>query len=92
MELIELHAIAKGRVQGVGFRNTVRKYAYQLGLVGTVKNLPDQSVEIYAQGSKESLKAFISLLKQESRGIKVESLSEDYRSIHYPFDDFSIIV
>jgi acylphosphatase len=91
MELFELHAIAKGKVQGIGFRHTVCEYANQLGLAGTVKNLADKSVEIYAQGSKEDLMTFIDLVKRKIGGINVEGLSEEYTPVTHHFENFSII-
>lgn len=44
-----------GRVQMVLFRDSTRRKALGLGLVGYVKNLPDGSVEMVAQGEKEKL-------------------------------------
>ncbi len=51
----KLQAIVKGRVQGVGFRYFVRREAQELGLVGYVRNLPDDSVEVEAEGPPEKL-------------------------------------
>jgi len=45
----------RGRVQGVGFRAFVRNRAAALGLVGSVRNLPDGSVEVVAQGAAMAL-------------------------------------
>jgi acylphosphatase len=44
-----------GRVQGVGFRATTRAIATGLGLSGWVRNEPDASVLMEAQGSQEAL-------------------------------------
>ncbi len=38
--------IVHGRVQGVGFRYTVKRFANEHKLKGTVRNLPDGTVEI----------------------------------------------
>ncbi|MGV3464222.1 MAG: acylphosphatase [Heyndrickxia sp.] len=57
------HIIATGKVQGVGFRFTVQQKAASLGITGWVKNLPNGSVEIKAEGSKELLNRFIESLK-----------------------------
>jgi acylphosphatase len=43
--------VVHGRVQGVGFRFTAREAAVECGVTGWVRNLPDGSVEIVAQGS-----------------------------------------
>jgi acylphosphatase len=44
-----------GRVQGVGFRQWTRRTAEHLGLSGTVRNLPDGSVEVMARGGAGAL-------------------------------------
>lgn len=51
-----IRIVVKGRVQGVFFRDFTRKKAQSLGLLGTVRNLRDGSVEIMAQGDPATLK------------------------------------
>jgi len=48
-----------GRVQGVGFRATVRYLACGYDVTGTVRNLPDGRVELIAEGARAELKAFL---------------------------------
>ena len=50
--------IFKGRVQGVGFRYQVKALADKIGLTGTVRNLYDQSVEVYIQGEENKILQF----------------------------------
>lgn len=57
-----LHAIIRGRVQGVGFRNFVFKQAVSLHLSGRVRNLPDGSVEVFANGDRAVLMQLVELL------------------------------
>ena len=52
-----------GKVQGVGFRYYTTKKALEFGITGFVRNLPDGSVYIEADGDKESMEAFISWCK-----------------------------
>lgn len=47
--------LVRGRVQGVGFRWWTARQARQLGLGGTVRNLPDGSVEVFARGEADAL-------------------------------------
>lgn len=54
-----IHVIIKGRVQGVGFRRKTQQIGQVLFLEGFVRNLPDGSVEIYAEGKKDILIQFI---------------------------------
>ncbi len=88
---LELHAIVHGRVQGVGFRATTRHYALQLGLKGIVRNLPDGSVEIKVQGSKEALDRLLHKLKHESRPASIEKLDLNYTAPKDRFEDFKIL-
>jgi acylphosphatase len=54
-------AIARGRVQGVGYRHFVAGCAQATGVHGYVKNLPDGTVEMVAESSPASLADFIRL-------------------------------
>lgn len=49
------HYLVRGRVQGVGFRWFVMRNATARGLRGWVRNLPDGSVEVLAEGTGEDL-------------------------------------
>ncbi len=48
-----------GRVQGVYFRRFTQNKARQLGVIGSVRNLPNGSVEIIAQAENPVLQALI---------------------------------
>lgn len=47
-----------GRVQGVGFRWWCARTARGLGLNGDVRNCPDGTVEVRAEGAPEAVEAF----------------------------------
>lgn len=57
MERVTVHY--SGRVQGVGFRATVRQLACGYDVLGTVRNLPDGRVEMVAEGTRPELEAFL---------------------------------
>lgn len=65
--MIARNVIFLGRVQGVGFRFTVHRMAGRHRLTGFVRNLPDGTVEMFAQGPAEDVDACISDI-QESFG------------------------
>ena len=52
-----LELIVRGRVQGVAFRHYTCRQARQLGLTGWVRNQPDGSVRIVAEGPEPALRA-----------------------------------
>lgn len=86
-ELLEMQAIFKGRVQGVGFRATVKIYAQQLKLTGYARNLSNGDVEICAQGEKSSLEKLLFKLEQE---FEIEEISHHFSSIKERLQDFQI--
>jgi acylphosphatase len=57
-----LHATVFGNVQGVGFRWYVRGRARRFELTGRATNLPDGSVEVVAEGSRDRLEGFLASL------------------------------
>ena len=57
-----------GRVQGVGFRYTVRTLTHGFEVTGTVRNLEDGRVELAAEGAKEELDAFLEAIRQSEVG------------------------
>lgn len=86
-----LHVIVKGRLQGVGFRATVEHFAIKFGIKGTVKNLPNSSVEIYAQGSPENLEKLVDMLRQTRGFAKIEHISVELCDMQKEFDSFEIM-
>jgi acylphosphatase len=50
--------IVRGHVQGVGFRYFAVRAARRAGVTGTVRNLPEGSVEAIAEGTKSALADF----------------------------------
>jgi len=88
---IELHAIFKGRVQGIGFRWTIVDYAERFHLMGTTANLSDGTVEVYAQGAKEQLEAFLRALCDNPGFARIDSVKSQYRPAKKNYPDFKII-
>ena len=53
-----------GRVQGVGFRYTVKSVAAGFEATGTVRNLLDGRVELVVEGPREELEAFRQAIRE----------------------------
>ncbi|MCX6877562.1 MAG: acylphosphatase [Verrucomicrobia bacterium] len=64
--MIAKRVIYKGRVQGVGFRYTVKDLARSFDVCGWVKNLPDGNVELQAMGEAAEVEAFLREIAEES--------------------------
>ena len=58
--------IFEGRVQGVGFRYTTKDIAKGFDVCGTVKNLPEGTVEMEVMGEREEVEAFLKEIAEES--------------------------
>ena len=71
-----VHAFVCGHVQGVGFRCHVRHWAQRLGIVGWVRNLEDERVELQAQG--ERLEEFLQQVRRGPSGSRVQSVQEHW--------------
>ena len=55
--------LVTGRVQGIGYRNSVKHQARYLGIKGFVKNQPDESVYMEAEGNYTALAEFVKWCK-----------------------------
>jgi acylphosphatase len=64
--MISKKVIFEGRVQGVGFRYTVKDLARGFDVRGSVKNLSDGSVELIVMGQKDEVESFIKEIAEES--------------------------
>lgn len=82
--------VVSGRVQGVGFRWSTARRAGDLGLRGTVRNLPDGSVEVHVAGAADAVERLRSWLEKGPRAARVDDLSEIDPDASLP-DDFQIV-
>ena len=72
--LMSVHLIVQGKVQGVWFRAGTQEQAKHLGLSGWVKNCPDGTVEIHAEGEKETLEKFVDWCRKGPPAAQVSTL------------------
>lgn len=84
------HYIVKGRVQGVSFRYYTQRAAYRLGVTGTVKNLYNGDVEVYAQGEQEAIKEFEAFLNKGPGAARIQQVIREEFEDNYEYPDFEI--
>ena len=58
-DLAQVHLRITGRVQGVGFRESMREVAQALQVQGWVRNRIDGSVEAMVQGAREDVERLL---------------------------------
>jgi len=77
-----------GLVQGVFFRYTTRKVARRLGLTGYVKNMPDGSVYIEAEGPEDKLNELLEFAKKGPKHAQVEKADYEFKDPQNKFKNF----
>ncbi len=87
----EVECIVTGRVQMVLFRDFTQRHAWKLKLSGFVKNLPDGSVRVVAQGEEETLRRFIKELAKGSLLSRVDNVSALFRDSTNQYEGFTIL-
>jgi acylphosphatase len=68
---------AHGRVQGVFFRDSVRREAARRGVAGWASNEPDGSVEAVFEGDRADVDALVELCRRGPGHADVERLDVD---------------
>ncbi len=87
----QVNLIISGRVQGVFFRAFVKKKAEQLGLSGWVRNNPDGTVEVIANGNLRKLHALVQACQKGPEGAHVDDVKAEYGKAKETFDGFEMM-
>lgn len=80
-----------GKVQRVGFRYFVQNIAMNLNISGFVKNMPDGSVYIEAEGTEKEIAEFVDHCKKgpdwsEVRDVKITEMpAVDYNDFNIKY-------
>jgi len=90
IEKQQLHAIVHGLVQGVFFRASTRDAAHRLHLVGWVRNLADESVEVLAEGDRPTLERLLGFLHQGPPDARVTQVEVEWNAAAGEFMDFRV--
>ena len=80
-----------GRVQGVGFRYTVKSLTPGFEVAGTVRNLPDGRVELVVEGAREELDAFRQAVRESGLGRLIQREEEFWSEANGTFRGFEIV-
>lgn len=88
MERVQV--IVHGHVQGVGFRYNTQLEASRLGLTGYVKNLPNGTVKIIAEGPPQAINQLLEWAKQGPPAAVVREIDFSYTGANGEFSQFQI--
>jgi acylphosphatase len=91
MNRCRLHILYSGRVQGVGFRYTVKTMALGFEITGAVRNLPDGKVELTAEGQRGELEAFQQAIRDSELGHFIKQEQAVWGEAQNEFRGFAIV-
>ncbi len=89
-EQARLHAIVSGIVQGVNFRYYTRREAQRLLLTGWVRNNPDGTVEVIAEGPRPRLERLLAFLQSGPPAARVTGVTITWQRARGEFSAFEI--
>jgi acylphosphatase len=69
---VRRRVVVHGLVQGVFFRDTVRRHAQSRGVAGWVRNKPDGTVEAVFEGDAEPVERLVAFVHEGPSGAIVE--------------------
>ena len=90
VEIVRVHALVNGKVQGVGFRAFTEYHATQKGLHGWVRNRQDGKVEVEAEGPRPMLEAFLQVLEQGPQLSWVTQIIVDWKEANRQNKGFTV--
>ena len=84
------HYVISGRVQGVAFRHYTVREAEKWGISGTVRNMDNGNVEVFAQGNEDEISEFEKFLHIGPRSAVVEKVEREVLEQDGEFRGFDI--
>jgi acylphosphatase len=73
-ERVAVHALVSGRVQGVYYRHSAAEVARARHLAGWARNRPDGRVELWVEGARPDVEAFLAWCRDGPRNARVTGL------------------
>lgn len=89
-DVVRVRIAVYGRVQGVWYRGATQEVARRLGVLGWVRNLPDGSVEILAQGAPLAVEQLVEWCHQGPSGARVDRVATRSEMVHDELHDFRV--
>ena len=86
-----MRVVYSGQVQGVGFRYTVRSVANGFEVTGTIRNVPDGTVELLAEGAREELEGFRQAIRESGLDHHIRQEDVAWREAEGQFRGFEIV-
>jgi acylphosphatase len=80
-----------GRVQGVGFRYSVKSAAAGFEIAGTVRNLSDGRVELIVEGDRAELEAFRAAIREAGLAGFIRDEAVTWSDAQNNFKGFEIV-
>lgn len=80
-----------GRVQMVMFRDFVKRNARAMKITGTVRNNPDSSVSVVAEGDEGKLKELLAMVCKGSILSRVDKVKEEWLEPLGNYKNFDIL-
>ena len=74
--MFSLQVLFEGNVQGVGFRWSVKQVAKGFDVIGWVRNLQDDRVELQASGEEPEVRAFVEAIGQSELRAHIRQQTE----------------
>jgi acylphosphatase len=86
-----IHAIFRGRVQGVFFRDYTCRKSLENGVTGWVKNLDNGDVEAVFEGEEERIASVIGWLRNEHPHARVDGIERSTGKYTGEFENFEVV-
>ncbi|GIX47901.1 MAG: acylphosphatase [Candidatus Tectimicrobiota bacterium] len=90
MPPVRVRCLVHGRVQGVNFRAATRQQARRLGLHGWVRNCPDGTVEVVAEGEAAAVEQLVQWCHQGPPAARVTQVEVSWEAARGDLPPFTI--
>lgn len=91
MSRARMQVLFSGRVQGVGFRYTVKRLTTGYEVTGTIRNLADGRVELISEGDRGELDDFLVGIMESGLGRNIRDQQVTWDNPQGQFKGFEIV-